>query len=342
MPLDGGDLLASMAGKGARWATVLLICVGAGLFASPALASNRSHRARSHLQVKPSVHVWFKGLFPVDRALVTVPWRGIHVAGSVRPYVPGQVVRVLVMKNGTVLRDKRLQLHRGPGGRAGHFKVRVDSPLTGHIRIDVIHAATRHMSHFIIPRKVDVLSPSAGFGSRGTFVWLIQHQLSRLHFFIPQTGVYDQGTGLALDAYHRLLGWGTSQSLDSRTVAALLDGRGTFHVRFPGHGRHAEGDLANQLLALIDGKHVYWIFPISSGKPSTPTILGDYQIYDREPGYKPDGMYYSDFFIRGYAIHGYDPAPDYPASHGCMRLPIVDAIPTFNWLALGDWVDTYY
>ena len=40
--------------------------------------------------------------------------------------------------------------------------------------------------------------------------------------------------------------------------------------------------------------------------------------------------------------HGYDPAPDYPASHGCMRLPISDAITVFNWLALGDWVDVYY
>jgi len=60
------------------------------------------------------------------------------------------------------------------------------------------------------------------------------------------------------------------------------------------------------------------------------------------PGYLPDGMYFSNFFIRGYAIHGYDPAPDYPASHGCMRLPIVDAISVYNWLQIGDWVDTYY
>jgi lipoprotein-anchoring transpeptidase ErfK/SrfK len=86
---------------------------------------------------------------------------------------------------------------------------------------------------------------------------------------------------------------------------------------------------------------VYWIFPISSGKPSTPTILGSFRIYNRVPGYLPDGMYYSDFFIRGYALHGYDPSPNYPASHGCMRLPIQDAIAAFNWLAIGDWVDVY-
>jgi lipoprotein-anchoring transpeptidase ErfK/SrfK len=53
-------------------------------------------------------------------------------------------------------------------------------------------------------------------------------------------------------------------------------------------------------------------------------------------------MYYSNFFISGYAIHGYNPAPDYPASHGCMRLPIGDATSVYGWLAMGDWVDVYY
>jgi lipoprotein-anchoring transpeptidase ErfK/SrfK len=102
-----------------------------------------------------------------------------------------------------------------------------------------------------------------------------------------------------------------------------------------------EGDLSAQLLALIDHGRVQVIYPISSGKPSTPTILGRYRVYERVPGYLPDGMYYSDFFIRGYAVHGYDPAPDFPASHGCLRLPISDAISAFDWLALGDIVDVY-
>ena len=95
------------------------------------------------------------------------------------------------------------------------------------------------------------------------------------------------------------------------------------------------------MLALIYGDSVYRIYPISSGKPSTPTILGHFRVYLRTPGYLPDGMYYSDFFHGGYAIHGYNPAPDYPASHGCRHLPIVDAISVFNWLNYGDVVDVY-
>ena len=146
---------------------------------------------------------------------------------------------------------------------------------------------------------------------------------------------------MAVDAYHRLLDRGYSTVLDPATLNDLLAGKGSFPVRYPNQGRHVEGNLGKQLAALIDGSKVYWIFPISSGKPSTPTILGSFQIYSRVPGYLPDGMYYSDFFIRGYALHGYDPSPDYPASHGCMRLPIQDAIAAFNWLQIGDWVDVY-
>ena len=174
---------------------------------------------------------------------------------------------------------------------------------------------------------------------RGLFVQLIQQRLAALHFYIPQTGVYDSGTGLAIDAYHRLLRWGTYQTLDGRTISYLLDGFGQFKVRFPQNGRHAEGNLTLQLLALTDGSKVVAIYPISSGKPSTPTILGNFRVYSKVPGYLPDGMYFSNFFIRGYAIHGYNPAPDYPASHGCMRLPIQDAISVFNWLAVGNWVE---
>jgi hypothetical protein len=278
----------------------------------------------------------------VGREAVTIPHRLTWLSGTVTPYRPGQFVRVQIFLRGHLLKQSRLWIVRSGGQAFGHFGEFFSSPGPGTVTIVIRHHHTKQMQGFIGYHVLAVLNDQVGFGSRGPFVKLLQSRLSALHFYIPQTGVYDEGTGLALDAYHRLLRWGTYQTLDSRTVNYLLDGFGAFPVRFPGHGRHAEGNLTLQLLALVDGSRVVWIFPISSGKPSTPTILGDFQIYERAPGYLSDGMYYSDFFYRGYAIHGYDPAPDYPASHGCMRLPIVDAIPAYNWLAMGDWVDVYY
>jgi hypothetical protein len=292
--------------------------------------------------VKAHPTLYLPDSFFVSRHPVTVPKRLIHVDGVIRPYVPGQYVRVRIFLGHRLIKSERWRLKRSRNGRYGHFRVPFSSPGAGDLVASVTHAATPQMRAFTVRRTLAALNENVSFGSTGRFVQLIQQRLNKLHLYIPQTGVYDGGTALALDAYHRLLHRGTSQTLDGPTISYMLNGWGEFKLRFTNHGRHAEGNLGLQLLAIADGSHVVAIFPISSGKPSTPTILGDFQVYSRVPGYLPDGMYYSDFFYSGYAIHGYDPAPDYPASHGCMRLPIVDAIWVFNWLNYGDWVDTYY
>ncbi len=290
---------------------------------------------------KASLKLSLGDAFVVARKSVTVPGRLLQATGVVRPYVPGQWVVVKTFLGHKRIKTAKLRLKPSSNKRTGQFTEHLRSPGAGIVRIKVTHKRTREQVGFFAQRAVAALDEHVGFGSRGELVSLIQHRLADLHVYVPQTGVYDQHTGLAIDAYHRLLGRGFSQQADPRTINALLNGQGSFHVRFPNDGKHVEGDLHNQLLALIYGSKVYRIYPISSGKPSTPTILGHFRVYERVPGYLPDGMYFSDFFIRGYAIHGYNPAPDYPASHGCMRLPITDAISVYDWLAIGDVVDTY-
>jgi len=280
--------------------------------------------------------------FLVSHHLVTVPGRTVHVHGVVSPYVPGQWVLVQSSVNGKVFKTDHLRIQPAPGGRNGQFTESLSSPKAGRVTVQVGHTRNTALGGLLARRSFDALDSNVSFGSTGLFVQLIQQRLAGLHFYMPQTGVYDSGTGLALDAYHRLLHWGTYQTLDGRTISYLLDGFGQFKVRFPQNGRHAEGNLSLQLLALTDGSKVVAIYPISSGKPSTPTILGNFRVYSKVPGYLPDGMYFSNFFISGYAIHGYNPAPDYPASHGCMRVPIQDAISIYSWLEIGNWVDTYY
>jgi lipoprotein-anchoring transpeptidase ErfK/SrfK len=83
------------------------------------------------------------------------------------------------------------------------------------------------------------------------------------------------------------------------------------------------------------------IYPISSGKPSTPTVLGSYRVYLKSPGINVKGMVDSSYFVRGYAIHGYFSVPTYAASHGCLRMPVPDARTVFNWVRPGTPVDVY-
>jgi hypothetical protein len=300
---------------------------------APAQAPPAPARATTKLDLQ--------GGFAVAREVVTVPKRKVQIVGTVRPFIASQSVMVRAFLGHHLIGHQQVQVKPAGGGSYGRFTANVESPRVGRVVVVATHSATTQLGAFKASSSFTAVDEHVGSGSRGRFVQLVQERLAALHFFLPRSGVYDNGTELAVDSYHRLLGWGTYKTLDGRTISYLLNGWGNFRVRYPNHGRHAEGDLGKQLLALIDGSKVQLIFPISSGKPSTPTILGDFRVYRRVPGYLPDGMYYSSFFIGGYAIHGYNPAPDYPASHGCMRLPIPDAITAYNWLTFGDWVDVY-
>lgn len=305
------------------------------------LCTGNAFAAASATAVPGQAHLYLSGAFFVHRDAVTVPGRTVEVQGFVRPYVPGQTVEVTAQVGGRRFKRDRLRIKpAGPG--VGAFTERLRSPVAGIVHVKVTHRRTPQMRGFFAERALAALSTAVGFGAQGPMVDLLQQRLAALHLYIPQTGVFDEQTALALNAYHRLLGWGEGNvNADPHTIADLLNGAGAFHVRYPGDGKHVEGNLGSQLLALIYGAHVYRIYPISSGKPSTPTVLGRYAVYSKVPGYLPDGMYFSNFFTGGYAIHGYDPAPDYPASHGCMRLPIVDAVSVYDWLRIGDRVDVY-
>ena len=54
-------------------------------------------------------------------------------------------------------------------------------------------------------------------------------------------------------------------------------------------------------------------------------MLGSFRVYMKTPGTNAKGMVDSNYFIRGYAIHGYVDVPAFNASHGCLRIPIPDA-----------------
>jgi L,D-transpeptidase catalytic domain len=328
-----------------RLLSLALLVQALGAASAPAGALAAGIGSIAATKAKPinpgHVGVEFTGLFSVHKDNVSVPQRAVVVTGTVQKFVPGQKVSLFATVDGHQF--KRLNLSIARHGQGGQFSGTIRAPRAGHVTVRAYHPRNSKMLSFELWKSFTALDNKVSFGASGRFIQLVQQQLAALHLFVPQTGVYDFGTELALDAYHRLLGKGEGHTtLDPVTLTDLLDGKGSFHVRYPAQGHHEEGDLSDQVLAYTNGANVQWLFPISSGKPSTPTVLGNFQVYLKTPGYLPDGMYYSSFFHGGYAMHGYNPAPDYPASHGCMRLPIVDAIAAYNWVRIGDWTDTYY
>ena len=73
----------------------------------------------------------------------------------------------------------------------------------------------------------------------------------------------------------------------------------------------------------------------------TPTVFGTFHFYLKTPGTNAKGMFDSNFFIGGYAIHGYPEVPTYAASHGCIRVSNADAPAIFAWVSLGDPIYVY-
>src|SRR5262245_12353595 len=102
---------------------------------------------------------------------------------------------------------------------------------------------------------------------------------------------------------------------------------------------HIEVDLVRQVLFIVDdGGVVTKILPVSSGSGKefksqgwardAITHPGRYQVRQKLSGWKksPLGeLYYPVYFMYGTAIHGHPSVPTKPASHGCVRIPMVVA-----------------
>ncbi len=268
------------------------------------------------------------------------------VRATIAPYVAGQTVKVSFYREGRKVEVKTVSVlvaGHAPGGPTGGFQINFSSRYPGLVEARAAHYATAQQAAFSGRSPgVRFVNPNIGPGAQGQSVRLLQSELDVLHFAVPLSGVFDEGTGHALIAYRKMTGLERVPSA-GRSVFELLEHRaGSFHVRYPRDGRHVEADLTRQVLAEIEpGGRVRSIYTMSSGKPSTPTVIGRFQVYLKTPGVNTEGMVDSNYFIRGYAIHGYAEVPTYAASHGCLRVPIPDAPAIYGWVRTGTPVDVY-
>ncbi len=266
----------------------------------------------------------------------------IAVRGIVTPYVGGQTVSVSFYRDGRQVQARTVSV-QAMGNGTGRLRVNFVSRYGGFVQARATHAATAQQGAFAGRSPgVRYVSADIGPGARGQSVRLLQSELHALHYAVGLSGSFDEGTGRALIAFRKMTGLERVPEAGRRVFEELARGAGRFHVRYPRDGRHVEADLSKQVLAEIEpGGRVRAIYEMSSGKPSTPTVLGRFQVYLKTPGFNSEGMYDSNYFIRGYAIHGYAEVPTYAASHGCLRVPIPDAPAIYAWVRTGTAVDVY-
>jgi hypothetical protein len=263
------------------------------------------------------------------------------VRGLVTPYLAGQRVALSIYRDGRRVLARRVGL--SPLGHgAGQFHFAYRPPHSGLVQVRAEHLATPQLAAFAAkPVSVRYEPSQLSFGSGGPAVWILQRGLAALHYQVPLDGRYDEATGRAVLAFRKMTGQARIESAGSRIFRLLQEGAGHYRVRFPRDGNHVEADLTRQVLVEVEHRRVRRILTMSSGKPSTPTVIGHFHVYSKTPGTNSEGMVDSNYFIRGYAIHGYAEVPPYAASHGCLRIPIPDAAAVYGWVQVGYAVDVY-
>ena len=266
----------------------------------------------------------------------------VRIRGSVGTFVAGQKVTLRFYSAGKKLSAKARTIRPGSGGR-GFFELSYRPARSGKLVVRAVHAGNRALGALkATSRTIDVLPRSVGGQAHKRAITALQRRLARLGYVVGAKGHLDARTSRAVLAFRKMTGMARTSEASIGVMRRIAQGKGAFKIRRPDHGRHAEADLTRQLLALIEGGKVRRIYPISSGKPSTPTVLGSFRVYSKTAGTNAKGMVDSAYFIRGYATHGYPSVPIYPASHGCLRLPTPDARTVFDWMRIGTPVDVYY
>ncbi len=260
----------------------------------------------------------------------------VPVTGTITPFAPGQRVEVSFYLNGKRLVSHRVAVTPGADG-TGVFSSSVIVREDGKYAVSARHAATAALGADSTLRKSWRVSfPALHPGECSDVVRGFKKALAKMAYVAGGGSCFNGRVGREVLAYRKVNGMNRSQKAGAALVKSVFGGKGAYHVKYPNAGEHAEVSLAKQVLVLSKGSKPFAIYPVSTGKPSTPTITGHYSFYRQEPGYNSEGMYYSFYWHNGYAVHGYAEVPNYAASHGCVRTFIADQPRIYEQLHYGE------
>jgi hypothetical protein len=253
------------------------------------------------LQIRPRLTASFRGL--------TVLGAPLDVRGQL---VPARAGRVNLTVRGTT---RTLALSAD-----GRFAARVSTRRAGRLEATLV---TDPAPGYVAVRRTlatTIRTPILRIGTKGDAVLFFEKRLRSLHYALPQAdSAYGPQTRDAVYAFQKVEGLARDGIVGPHVWRTLLIAR-TPRAALR-QGSHIEVDKARQVLFEVRRGHVVRIAHVSTGATGN-TPAGRWRIYWKSPGYNASGMYYSMYFLRGFAIHGYASVPPYPASHGCVRTPL--------------------
>ncbi len=253
------------------------------------------------------------------RPVLTTSFSGLRVVGArfwlhgrLRPTAAGTLRLIVAGRSREVALDGQGRFREPlPTRRAGALGLRIR-----------LHAANDFAG---LDRRLGrtVAAPRLGLGERGRAVRFLEQRLADLRYVLRDVDrAFHWDTLEAVYAFQKVEGLDRSGVVTPRLWRELLRAR-TPRAAVE-RGNHIEVDKARQVLFEVRRGRVIRIVHVSTGATGN-TPVGRWRVYRKTPGFNSLGMYYSMYFLRGFATHGYASVPPWPASHGCVRLP--------NWFA---------
>ena len=292
----GHHVTTVQSGRGGRYSARILL-------RAPGPYEARFGAARSAprtIRVRPRLETELAATAPLNAKLVLTARVVPRAAGKARVVVR-RAGRIIATRVGSRLRF-RLQT-----ARAGELRVAIQTlPRSGYA------LASRAFTSRVV-------LPSLALGARGSSVLALERRLAELRYALPRAdSVYAGDTVEAVLAFQKVHGLPRTGRVDPSIWRRLA--RATVPKPRYGGGNRIEVDKTRQVLFEIIGGKVARIVHVSTGATGN-TPLGSWRVYRKVPGYDWV-LWYPLYFLRGFAIHGYPSVPAYPASHGCVRVPM--------------------
>jgi lipoprotein-anchoring transpeptidase ErfK/SrfK len=256
------------------------------------------------------------------------------LAASVRPRGAGDL-DVRIVRAGRVIVDGTF---RAP------VRIKLDTRRLTTYRIRVAVHPSDGFTTAVHLLRASVVLPRLAYGSQGAAVAQLASRLHELHYATPFTGSFDARLLDAVYAFQKVQDLARTGVVDPAFWRRLAAPRRPV-PRYTAPADHIEIDKPHQVLYVVRQRSVALIVPVSTaGLPGHFTPVGRFAVYRKVAGYDPSPLgtlYDPMYFTGGYAIHGNPSVPPYPASHGCVRVPMWIAPHLFDTNPYGETVYVY-
>jgi Putative peptidoglycan binding domain/L,D-transpeptidase catalytic domain len=329
-PAQAGVPVGVYVGVGSEWRLATSGATQAGGAYRLAAAVRASGRYLAIAQLDPATQVASPVATVGMRPLLLTRVAGRRVVGG-RVVVSG---RLLPADAGRLVLEARGRSRPVRVSSLGRFRVALPSDRAGRLRIAVSLLAGSGYEPVRRTHSLRLRGPRLSWGSSGPAVRALERLLWQQRYALRGVDTYyGSDTYEAVLAFQKVHGSLRTGRVSPGTWSRLS--RAAVPRAFVPSGTHVEISKSKQVLYEVRAGRVVKTVHVSTGATGN-TPVGRWRVYRLGPGYNALGMYYSLYFLRGFAIHGYHSVPAWPASHGCVRTPIWFA-PGFysRWARLG-------